>query len=246
MTDFSTISSTYDIMTGYSRRLVNDFGIIKHLVEKYKIRTALDAGCGTGVHSIILSKIGVEVLGFDSSQEMLAMAHTNALKEGVRPRFEHEFFETIPEEWWGKYDAVFCLANSLAGVLNGQRLSLAMKSFQRSLKPGGKAILQFLNTAWFKSNDQRIIRVSSEDNFTFVRFFDFDELETRLNVVIIEHDMGKVRHQFISNPIMALDAEIISQAAQTAGFSEIELFSDLVASEPVTRDSRDIVAVLGK
>lgn len=246
MADFSTISTTYDLMTGYSRRLVNDFGVIKRLVERYKIRTALDAGCGTGVHSIILSKIGVDVLGFDASPEMLELARTNALKEGVKPRFEHEFFETIPEGWWGKYDVVFCLANSLVGVLNAQRLSLAMKSFQRSLKPGGRAILQFLNTAWFKSNDQRIIRVSSEGNFTFVRFFDFDQSGTRLNVVIIEHDMGQVRHQFISNPIMALDTEIISQSARTAGFSGIELFSDLVASEPLTPDSRDIVAVLTK
>jgi len=246
MADFSTISATYDIMTGYARRLVNDFGVIKHLVQKYNIQTALDAGCGTGVHSIILSKIGVDVLGFDSSHDMLDLARTNALKEGVKPRFEHEYFETIPEEWWGKYDTVFCLANALVGVRNAQRLSLAMKSFQRSLKPGGRAILQLLNVAWFKRNDQRIIKVSSENNFTFVRFLDFDETETRLNVIIIEHDMGKVRHQFISNQIMALDADTVSRAAKTAGFSDIQFFSDLVTGKPLSPDSRDIVAVLGK
>jgi ubiquinone/menaquinone biosynthesis C-methylase UbiE len=246
MADFSTISSFYDVMTGYGNRLVNDFGRIKLLVEKYGIRKALDAGCGTGVHSIILAKIGVETLGFDASPEMLELARTNALKEGVKPVFVEEYFETIPEEWWGQYDAVFCLANSLVGVRNEQRLSLAIKSFQRALKPGGRAIIQLLNTAWFQNRDQRIIRVSSEDNFTFVRFFDFDADETRLNVIIIEHQMGRVSHQFISTPIMAIDAGILEEAAETAGFSEAEFFSDLVLTEPLSGDSRDIVAVLTK
>lgn len=246
MTDFSKISSYYDLMTGHSRRLVNDFGVIKHLVEKFDIKSALDAGCGSGVHTIILSKIGIDVLGFDASPEMLSLAETNALKEGVKPLFKHEFFETIPEEWWGKYDTVFCLANSLVGVLNAQRLSLAMKSFQRALKPGGRAIIQILNTAWFMDNDERIIKVSTEENYTFVRFLDFDEKETRLNVIVIEHDLGKVKHEFISTPIFAMDAEMIKLAAETAGFSQSEFYSDLVMSRPLSRDSRDLVVVLTK
>lgn len=233
-------------MTGYSRRLINDFGVIKHLVEKFNIKKALDAGCGSGIHTIILSKIGVDVLGFDAAKEMLDLARTNALKEGIQPQFEHEYFETIPEEWWGNYDAIFCMANSIAGVVNEQRLSLAMKSFQRALKPGGRAILQLLNTAWFRNNDQRIIKVSSEDNFTFVRFFDFDKGDTRLNVVVIEHDMGKVTHKFITSPIMAMNAEMLENAAKSAGFSQSEFFSDLVLTRPLDRDSRDIVAVLTK
>jgi ubiquinone/menaquinone biosynthesis C-methylase UbiE len=246
MTDFSTISSFYDLMTGYSNRLVNDFGKIKHLINKFDIKTALDAGCGSGVHTIIMAKLGIEVIGFDASREMLELARTNALKEGVKPRFDYEYFETIPEEWWGKSDAVFCLANSLVGVVNPQRLSLALKSFQRSLKKGGRAIIQVLNTPRFMNHDQRIIRVSSEDNFTFVRFFDFDQKETRLNVVVIEHDMGRVKHQFISSPIMPLDADILREASKTAGFSQIDFYSDLILSEAFTPDSRDIVAILTK
>jgi ubiquinone/menaquinone biosynthesis C-methylase UbiE len=246
MADFSTISSFYDLMTGYSLRLVNDFGKIKHLVNKFNVKNALDAGCGSGVHTIILAKIGVEVLGFDASREMLELARTNALKEGVKPRFEYEYFETIPEEWWGKNDAVFCLANSLGGVINNQRLSLAMRSFQRSLKKGGSAIIQVLNTPWFKERDQRIIKVSSEDNFTFVRFFDFDRDETRLNVVVIEHNMGEVKHQFISSSIMPLSVDIIKTASEEAGFSKAEFYSDLVLTVPFTSNSRDIVAVLTK
>lgn len=246
MVDFSTISPFYDLMTGYSRRLVNDFGTIKLLVDKFNIKSALDAGCGTGVHTIILSKLGVDVLGFDASPEMLEMASVNAKREGVTPAFKQEYFESVPEPWWGKYDAVFCLANSLVGVQNARRLDLAMLSFCRALKPGGRAIIQVLNTAWFLNHDERIIKVTSEENFTFIRFFDFDSELTRLNVIAIEHEMGEVKHRFISSKVLAVDKDQLLQAARYGGFSKVEFFSNMVLTEPLTAESRDIVALLTK
>jgi SAM-dependent methyltransferase len=243
---FDTVASYYDRMTGFADRLINDFGVIKHLVKKYKISSALDAGCGTGVHTIILSKLGVEVLGFDASPEMLEIARANALREGVRPQLAHEYFETIPEEWWQKYDGLFCLANSLVSVQNARRLALALKSFHRSLKPGGHAIIQILNTARFRRTDQRIIKVSTVDNYTFVRFFDFDETETRLNVISIEHDMGGVNHTMTSTKILPLTKDMLTLAAKTAGFSDAEFYGDLVLSEPYTGDNVNLVAILTK
>ena len=246
MADFSQIAPYYDQMTGFKNRLINEFGVLKHLVEKFNISSVLDAGCGTGVHTIILSKIGVDVTGLDSSADMIDIARTNALREGVEPAFEHEYFESMPNGWSDKFDAVFCLANSLVGVETGERLSLAFKSFYRVLKPGGRAIIQILNFIKFRRNDQRIIKVTSEDNLTFVRFFDFEEKETRLNVVVIEHEMGQVNHKFSSQRILPVNDEVLTVAANIARFSKIELYSDLTLTESVSMESNDIVAVLIK
>lgn len=244
MTEFASIASFYDLMTGYSDRLVNDFGVLKHLVEKFEITSALDAGCGTGVHTIILAKIGIKVLGFDASEEMLEIARANALREGVEPPFACEYFESIPEEWWGRYDAVFCLANSLVGAETPERLLLAIKSFSRALKPGGRVIIQLLNIDYFRRHDRRIIKVSGAENYTFVRFFDFDEQVTRLNVVAVEHNMGKVEHRFISQRILPITADMIKIAAKSNGFAGVDLYADLVLSRSFSADSENLVAVL--
>lgn len=246
MADFASIAPYYDLMTDHSQRLVRDFGVIKHLVEKFGVKTALDAGCGTGVHSIILTKMGVDVIGIDSSAEMLAIAHTNALKEGVEPPFEVEYFEALPDKWSEKFDAVFCLANSLVGVEKGERLILALKSFKRVLKSGGRAIIQVLNFDNYRRRDRRIIKVSSHQNFTFVRFFDFAEDETRLNVIVIKHDLGQVTHEFFSQRILPLNKEILSIAARAGHFSTVEFFSDLTLAHPYSSDGDDLVAVLTK
>jgi ubiquinone/menaquinone biosynthesis C-methylase UbiE len=244
MADFSTIAPYYDLMTGYSRRLVREFGVIKHLVDKFKITRALDAGCGTGVHTIILAKIGVDVVGLDSSPDMLAIARTNALKEGVKPVFCREYFESMPPEWNESFDAIFCLANSLVGVQNAERMSLSLQAFYRALKPGGRAVIQLLNISGFRRQNRRIIKVSSEQNLTFVRFLDFDELDTRLNVLVLEHELGQVHHTFSSQSILPITAELLSAAARVNHFARVEFFGDLALAGPVAPDSENLVALL--
>ena len=244
MTEFSSIATHYDRMTGFSRRLVGDFGIIKHLVERFTVKTALDAGCGSGVHTIILSKIGVDVVGLDSSPDMLELARVNALREGQAPSLVREYFETMPADWSGRFDVVFCLANSLVGVETPERLRLSLQSFARVLKPGGQAVIQLLNFEMFRRTGRRIIKVSSEENLTFVRFLDFDQQETRLNIIIIEHELGQVKHEFYSSRILPVAAEMLSVAAAAAGFSRAEYFCDLGLNGPYDSAGENLVAVL--
>lgn len=246
MADFTEIAPYYDKMTGFARRLIGDFGVIKRLVEKFEITTALDAGCGSGVHSIILSKLGVDVVGLDASAEMLGLARTNALREGLELKLENEYFETMPNAWTGRFDTVFCLANSLAGVVTGERLVLSMKSFNRVLQPGGRVVIQLLNFMAFRRDDRRMLKVSNEENLTFVRFFDFEEKETRLNVLIIEHELGELKHTFISEKILPINTEIMSLAARAGGFSDMKFFSDLTLTDPLADDSLNMVVVLTK
>jgi len=244
MADFSTIAQYYDQMTNFDKRLVGDFGVIKHLVERFKVKSALDAGCGTGVHSIILAKLGIEVVGVDSAAEMVEGARVNSLREGLQLEFIKDRFEALPLGWSEKFDTIFCLANSLVGVETAERLSLSFKSFQRVLKPGGRAVIQLLNFTHYRSKNIRVLKVSSNQNLTFVRFFDFEEEVTRLNVLIIEHDMGQVKHQFISQPILPVNSEVIQVAASMSGFSGVEYYSDLSLSEPYHTDGENLVAVI--
>jgi len=244
MTDFSNIASFYDEMTGYDRRLENDHGIIKGVVEKYNIRNALDAGCGTGVHAIILSKLGVSTVGFDASPEMLAKAEENAKRAGVHLDLVEARFEHIPEKWHGEFDAVFCLANSLVGVETEPRLLQSMQSFRRALKSGGRAIVQLLNAPKFRESGTRLIKASGDDRYTFIRFFDFEQHITRLNVIVLERHNGVIRSRLISEAILAIDPQMLDTAARGAGFGAVDLYADMSLSTPFDRDTDNIVAVL--
>lgn len=244
MADFSKIAFFYDRMTGFDRRLKCDYDIIKGLVERFHVKKALDAGCGTGVHTIILARLGVDVTGFDISPEMLDKAQENAEREKVEPELYRAEFEYLPEEWRGAYDTVFCLANSLAGAETKPRLVQALQSFRQVLKPEGRAIIQLLNIPWFRESGRRIIRVSADGPFIFIRFLDFVDFLTRLNVMILERDEDNFTSYIVSEPILCIDADLLTNSAIEAGFSGVELFADLHLSQGFERESDNIVAVL--
>ena len=48
----------------------------------------LDAGCGTGEHTILLTRLGYDVLGVDAAPTAIDQARENAADKGVDARFE--------------------------------------------------------------------------------------------------------------------------------------------------------------
>jgi SAM-dependent methyltransferase len=48
----------------------------------------LDVGCGTGEHTILLTRLGYDVLGVDLSPRAIEQARANAAAKGVDARFE--------------------------------------------------------------------------------------------------------------------------------------------------------------
>jgi SAM-dependent methyltransferase len=48
----------------------------------------LDVGCGTGEHTILLTRLGYDVLGIDFAPQAIAQARGSAAEKGVDARFE--------------------------------------------------------------------------------------------------------------------------------------------------------------
>src|SRR6476660_9396638 len=48
----------------------------------------LDIGCGTGEHTILLTRLGYDVLGIDFAPHAVEQARANAAEKGVDARFE--------------------------------------------------------------------------------------------------------------------------------------------------------------
>ena len=48
----------------------------------------LDVGCGTGEHTILLTRLGYDVLGIDFAPHAIEEARANAAEKGVDARFE--------------------------------------------------------------------------------------------------------------------------------------------------------------
>ena len=98
----------------------------------------LDAGCGPGFFSVLLSLAGHTVTGIDGSEGMLAHARENAARHGVSPELMQVDFGALPFAD-GAFDIVLCM--------NGFHVfpdkTKAYTEILRTLKSGGELLACF-------------------------------------------------------------------------------------------------------
>ena len=64
----------------------------------------LDVGCGTGEHTMLLTRLGYDVLGIDFAPEAVEQARRNAAAKDVDARFEVADAMNLPG--WPRYDTI--------------------------------------------------------------------------------------------------------------------------------------------
>ena len=171
---YDELSEDYMDMIEFSSKVESESEIFKTIVSEYKITRCLDAGCGVGLHSIILSKLGVEVLGIDISASMIEKARELAQRFGVSAEFEVLDFSLIKEKYKEKFELVLCIGNTLPHLINEKDLLIALRNFYNALVPNGILIAQILNYDKIMENEERIVNVRETPERIFVRFYDFE------------------------------------------------------------------------
>jgi SAM-dependent methyltransferase len=101
----------------------------------------LDLACGKGRHAINLNQKGLEVVGADLSPESIAYA---SQFENSRLRFYvHDMREALPEQG---FDFVLNLFTSFGYFESAHENLQVIQSITQGLKPGGKLVIDFLNS----------------------------------------------------------------------------------------------------
>ncbi len=97
---------------------------------------ALDAGCGPGIFSIVLARLGCDVTGMDLSPEMLEHARENAASRGCRVDFRLGDV-TDPDLADASLDLIVCRCV----LWNLPAPAEAYRRWMRLLKPGGRLLV---------------------------------------------------------------------------------------------------------
>jgi glycine/sarcosine N-methyltransferase len=142
---YDILAPEYDGMTGFESRFVREKPFFNLIVQNQGIATALDAGCGTGFHSLLLARLGVSVTALDVSGEMLGLLERHANEMDLRVRVVRSDFRDLGSAAPGPFDAVFCMGNTLPHLLKEADMQAALAGFAEVLIPGGTLVLQLIN-----------------------------------------------------------------------------------------------------
>ena len=114
---------------------------IDNTVNGLNGRSVLDLGCGGGILSEAMAKLGAKVTGIDPAEKSIKVAKIHAEKSKSGVNYLCGSSETLAKSMYESYDAVTCM-EMLEHVTSPEKEIEACSSL---LKPGGTLIVSTIN-----------------------------------------------------------------------------------------------------
>ena len=246
MADYDAFSKCYDRFTGdvdYTARTNRLLELFNRYDKKPSL--LLDLACGTGNFSFALAENGIDVIGVDCSEGMLAAAMSKLPEGATNPLFLNQYAEEL--ELYGTVDGAISMLDSLNHITEYENFKKALQRVSLFLEKDRLFIFD-LNTTY---KHEAVL-----GNNTFVR-----EDETAFcvwqNEYMGENTVDIYLDFFIENPNgsferlsetfseVAYTAEQVQTALDDAGLELVDFFDDLTDLKP-TKETERITYIVRK
>jgi SAM-dependent methyltransferase len=181
----------------------------------------LDLCCGHGRHSVLLAKRGYKVTGLDLSQSYLDLAQRAASDRKVALDTVSADMREIPFNDY--FDAAINMYSSF-GYLESEAEDIrVLESISRSLKRGGRLLLDMLNREWAVANYIQNDWHSETDGTLYVEHRALDLASSRMRVRFIIVSPNGDRHDSIGHDIRLYTLTEMTRLLERVGFGGIEV-----------------------
>jgi len=140
---FENYSLKYD-NESFTQGTTGECDFIENEITFNKNLKILDIGCGTGRHSIELTKRGYHVTGVDLSDSQLQRAGEKAAEQGLHIDFQKQDARDLP--FFEEFDLAIMLCEGAFPLMETDEMNFQiLQNAAKALKPGGKLIFTTLN-----------------------------------------------------------------------------------------------------
>ena len=248
MEAYKSFARVYDLfMDNVPYRQWSEFLI--QTLKKYGIADGIvaDLGCGTGAVTTLLAKAGYDMIGIDSSAEMLEIAREQA-DESECSGILYLLQDMREFELYGTVRAIVCACDALNYLLEEDELLTVFQLVHNYLDPGGIFIFD-LNTIYkYRELLGEATIAENRDEGSFIWENDYDEKE-RLNVYeltfFIREGNGLYRKYEETHVQRAYEITRVKELLTAAGLETLAVY-DAYSERPIKEDSERISIVAGK
>lgn len=239
---FDEASSFYDEMIDFDKSVLRRKEIFGKILPGEK-QIIADLGSGTGLDAIACASLGHDVHCFDLSTSMLEIASQNASRLNVRVETHPFGIAEIPEEFYERFSIVISTGNTLALIPMDQLGNVFNKIY--SMLQKGTAYIQVLNFERILKERERIVAITKKHEFHYIRYYDFHNEYIDFNILRF-HCTGSSNHQLLTTRLYPHTIKDLAGYAKKAGFSTIQVCSDLAGNAFDEASSKDVVLKLEK
>ena len=231
---FENYAKSYDKEI-FVKGTVGECDFIEKEINYNKSLKIIDIGCGTGRHSIELTKRGYKVIGIDLSESQLARAVEKANAENLHIDFQIHDARNLPFK--NEFDLVIMLCEGAFPLMETDEMNFEiLNNISYSLKEHGKLIFTTLNGLFPLYNSVKKFCASETENGNAVyRSNTFDLMTFRdHNTTVIEDD-DENKRELHCNERYYVPSEI-TWLLKSLGFKKIDIFGAKLGE--FSRDNR--------
>lgn len=240
----------YEQWSRYLISLLKEYGVSQGLV--------LDLGCGTGKMTRLLAASGYDMIGVDSSQEMLEIALEQELASSSET--ERKFDSTTPREpedilylcqdmrefeLYGTVAAVVSICDSLNYILEEEELLAVFRLVNNYLDPGGVFIFDMNTLYKYREllGETTICENRSEGSFIWENFFDEEDAVNEYDLTLyVRQEDGRYDRFEETHYQRGYEMEQIRRLLTAAGMEFVAAY-DAFTREPPKEDSERIYVI---
>ena len=225
----------YEEWASYVKELLKGYGINDGLV--------LDLGCGTGSLTELLAKAGYDMIGVDSSEDMLEIAMEKQRSSGLDILYLLQDMREF--ELYGTVRAVVGICDSLNYILEYEELVQVFRLVNNYLDPGGVFIFDMNTEYKYREilGENTFAEDREDSSFIWDNFYDEDERINEYDLTLFIRE-GELYRKFQETHYQrAYSLKEVERAAAEAGMEFLAAY-DAFTRDPMKEHSERMYVIL--
>ncbi|MCR5345976.1 MAG: methyltransferase domain-containing protein [Lachnospiraceae bacterium] len=213
------------------------------ILKEYGITNGIlcEIGCGTGKMTKLLSDRGYDMIGIDSSADMLDIAHDKRGNDGKILYLNQDMKEM---ELYGTVRAFISCCDSVNYLLSGEELLTTFKLVNNYLDPKGLFIFDMNTMYKYKELLAENVFAENRDDASFIweNFYDEDEKINEYDLTLFVKEDELYRKYEEVHYQKAYDIEEVEELIEKSGLKLLAVY-DAYTRDKVRKDSERVIFI---
>ena len=243
------MNKAYGVLSGHYEELAASDGyrewaeyVLKEVGENAKGKTGCDAACGSGYFTRALKRAGYSVEGADKSEDMLKVAQSKSVSEGLS--INYYLCDLKNFRSFSKLDFITVI-NDGVNYLSAQDIPKAFAAFHRALKKGGFLFFDISSEYKLEKVIGNNLFAEDLDDLTYLWFNSFSGDKVKMELSFFEREGEIYRRRDETHVQYVHTRGFIEDQLENAGFSVVKECGHL-GSELTEKSERIVFSAIKK